>query len=90
MHAISPGMTPPSYAQGTVSCKYDSTFNCLLPPTAQLEALTVTPQERWQSLLSEVELEVSRKMLALQAEARRLLDNARLTPTKRAELLASR
>lgn len=56
----------------------------------QLEGLTVTPQERWHALLSEVELDVGRKLLAVQAEAARLASNPRITTEKRQHLLRRR
>lgn len=55
-----------------------------------LESLTVTPQEKWASLLGEMELDVSRKLLALQADAARLAGSATVDQQQRAELLGSR
>ena len=55
-----------------------------------LEALTVTPPERWAALLAELEGGVARKALALRADAARIEASGRVPRARRAELLAAR
>ncbi|WIA17720.1 hypothetical protein OEZ85_009237 [Tetradesmus obliquus] len=54
-----------------------------------LEALTVTPREAWAGLLGELGLEVDRKLLALQADAARLVQQG-LGKERRIELITNR
>ncbi|WIA38029.1 hypothetical protein OEZ86_001400 [Tetradesmus obliquus] len=54
-----------------------------------LEALTVTPREAWAGLLGELGLEVDRKLLALQADAARLVQQG-LVKERRIELITNR
>ncbi|GFR47474.1 hypothetical protein Agub_g9203, partial [Astrephomene gubernaculifera] len=57
---------------------------------AEMERLTVLWDERWAALLTEVEVEIARRAVSLQAEAARVADDASLSPEQRQSLLASR
>ncbi|KAG2500586.1 hypothetical protein HYH03_001354 [Edaphochlamys debaryana] len=57
---------------------------------SELERLTVLWDERWAGLLAEVEVELSRRAVSLQAEAARVADDPSLSGAQRQALLASR
>ncbi|GLC49196.1 hypothetical protein PLESTB_000192700 [Pleodorina starrii] len=57
---------------------------------AEMERLTVLWDERWAALLAEVEVEIARRAVSLQAEAARVADDASLTGEQRQSLLSSR
>ncbi|KXZ49313.1 PI3kinase-like protein [Gonium pectorale] len=56
----------------------------------EMERLTVLVDERWAALLTEVEVEIARRAVSLQAEAARVEEDASLTAEQRQALLASR
>ncbi|GIL75399.1 hypothetical protein Vretifemale_5200, partial [Volvox reticuliferus] len=57
---------------------------------AEMERLTVLWDERWAALLAEVEVEIARRAVSLQAEAARVADDASMTAEQRQALLSSR
>ncbi|GLI61976.1 hypothetical protein VaNZ11_004542, partial [Volvox africanus] len=57
---------------------------------AEMERLTVLWDERWAALLAEVEVEIARRAVSLQAEAARVADDTSLTAEQRQALLSSR
>eukprot|EP00198_Chlamydomonas_reinhardtii_P004149 XP_001693485.1 phosphatidylinositol 3-kinase-related protein kinase [Chlamydomonas reinhardtii] len=56
----------------------------------EMVRLTVLWDERWAALLAEVEVEISRRAVSLQAEAARVAEDSSLSPAQRQALLASR
>lgn len=72
-----------------LQCRHPRLLADACAMASALAQLTVTPREAWAGILSELGVEINRKLLALQADAVRQSKQG-LTLGKRRELLAKR